>query len=121
MSFFFSPIKDKGSFAAPPGMNDENKSSQGYSQSNYPGQSYQSNFDPQPGFAPQPAYPPQSQPYGHVPAHMYAGSDTNPLEQPAVKGFEFTDESIRRGFIRKVYAILSVRQGKTNCNIFIRD
>lgn len=28
---------------------------------------------------------------------------------PEVKGFEFTDESIRRGFIRKVYSILSVR------------
>lgn len=27
---------------------------------------------------------------------------------PEVKGFEFTEKSIRRGFIRKVYAILSV-------------
>lgn len=36
------------------------------------------------------------------------GGDAN----PEAKGFEFNDESIRRGFIRKVYAILMVN--KTN-------
>lgn len=31
-------------------------------------------------------------------------------EDPEAKGIEFNDESIRKGFIRKVFAILSVRQ-----------
>lgn len=34
----------------------------------------------------------------------YSGQD------PDAKGFQFTDASIRRGFIRKVYAILMVRK-----------
>lgn len=33
----------------------------------------------------------------------YSGDD------PEAKGFDFSDASIRRGFIRKVYAILMVR------------
>lgn len=35
------------------------------------------------------------------------GQDYDP-EDPEVKGFDFTDESIRKGFIRKVYSILMV-------------
>lgn len=80
----------------------------------YPQQSLpQTGFAPQPGFASQPAYSdgyPQSNfnsvygdgmppPNQHVP---------NSDQEPMVKGFEFNDMSIRRGFIRKVYAILSV-------------
>lgn len=54
----------------------------------------------QPGFVPY-GYasnnvPPQDM---HVP-----NNDTDPI----VKGFEFSTETIRRGFIRKVYSILSV-------------
>lgn len=31
-------------------------------------------------------------------------------EDPEAKGMEFNDESIRKAFIRKVFAILSVRK-----------
>lgn len=31
-------------------------------------------------------------------------------EDPDAKGFEFTDQSIRKGFIRKVFSILTVSQ-----------
>lgn len=58
---------------------------------------------PQAGFAPygyaSTNMPPQDM---HVPTN--AANDTDPI----VKGFEFSTESIRRGFIRKVYSILSV-------------
>lgn len=48
------------------------------------------------GYPPQqPGYPPQSDGYGGA-------------EDPEAKGFQFNDASIRRGFIRKVYAILMV-------------
>lgn len=36
------------------------------------------------------------------------GSGGYDPEDPDVKGFDFTDESIRKGFIRKVYSILMV-------------
>lgn len=60
-----------------------------------------------------------SQPYpqpGAVP-YGYPSSTTSPQDQyvpnadnvPIVKGFEFTGETIRRGFIRKVYSILSMQ------------
>lgn len=39
---------------------------------------------------------------------MYGASDYN-AEDPEVKGFDFSDKSIRRGFIRKVYSILMVQ------------
>lgn len=48
-------------------------------------------------------YPPQSGPgFVQPPQPSYGGDD------PSVKGFEFNDASIRRAFIRKVYAILGV-------------
>lgn len=48
-------------------------------------------------------YPPQSGPgFVQPPQPNYGGDD------PSVKGFEFNDASIRRAFIRKVYAILGV-------------
>lgn len=54
------------------------------------------------GYPPQqPGYPPETGGYGGGPA--YGGG-----EDAEAKGFEFNDASIRRGFIRKVYAILSV-------------
>lgn len=57
----------------------------------------------------------QSEPYVYVPSgsmpsanqHIPTGDNV-----PMVKGFEFNTESIRRGFIRKVYSILSVRNYK---------
>lgn len=66
----------------------------GYPQGGYPQPGYGGGFPPQqPGFAPQPDFAPQG-----------AGTE------PEHKGFEFNDASIRRGFIRKVYSILMVRQ-----------
>ncbi|CAG9821594.1 unnamed protein product [Phaedon cochleariae] len=86
---------------------------------------------PQGGFPPQGGYPPQQGGYpGPAPGFQpppYASNDpysagehvpfsSSPAgnyggaaypEDPEVKGFDFSDASIRRGFIRKVYAILS--------------
>lgn len=39
---------------------------------------------------------------------MYGGNSSG-YEDPEVKGFDFSDASIRRGFIRKVYSILMVQ------------
>ena len=54
---------------------------------------------------------PQGVPYGHVPPQNPGGNGSyiDP-EDPTgdVKGFGFTDETIRKGFIRKVYSILMV-------------
>lgn len=36
-------------------------------------------------------------------------------EDPEAKGFEFNDQSIRKGFIRKVFSILTVSNDKTVC------
>lgn len=52
---------------------------------------------------------PQGIPYGHVPPQQPGyGSYVDPEDPEDVKGFGFTDESIRKGFIRKVYSILMV-------------
>lgn len=55
---------------------------------------------------------PQQPPYGYASSSMPPPDQhvpTNPDTDPFVKGFEFNTDSIRRGFIRKVYSILSVR------------
>ncbi|XP_066250145.1 protein lifeguard 1 isoform X2 [Euwallacea similis] len=86
-----------GAYPPPPG---------GYPQGGYPQGDY-----PQPGgypSAPQPGFQPP--PYA---ADPYAGANQgyggyNP-EDPEVKGFDFTEQSIRKGFIRKVYSILMVQ------------
>lgn len=57
-----------------------------------PGYATTGGYPPAPGFAP----PPASQ---HLPFVE---------DEPIVKGLEFNTESIRKGFIRKVYSILSV-------------
>lgn len=72
----------------------------------------------------QPAYAQQS---GFVP-YGYPSTQTSPQDQYVpnsatdtdlmVKGFQFSAESIRRGFIRKVYSILSVRKSR---NILIEQ
>lgn len=64
------------------------------------------------GFVPlvQPQQPPPgSVPYSQMPTAYPGGfvDPENPLG-PEVKGFDFTEQSVRKGFIRKVYAILSV-------------
>lgn len=83
-------------------------------QANYGGQ--QQRYPPQQGYHPsgqqqQPAYypPPQQQQVYNPP------QQTNPQqapymdpEDPEAKGFEFNDQSIRKGFIRKVFSILTV-------------
>lgn len=75
----------------------------GQPQPGYPGGGYPPQ---QPGYPPaQPGYPPAQNIGGGFDGPSYAG-DSN----PEAKGFEFNDESIRRGFIRKVYAILMVNK-----------
>lgn len=83
----------------------------GYPQPGYPGGFQQPGNYP-PGSYPQPGgYPPPSGGYpqpGFVPTVPHA-APYDP-EDPEVKGFDFTDQSIRKGFIRKVYSILMVNQ-----------
>lgn len=61
------------------------------------------------GFQPPPQQPPA---YGSDPYNQggYGGYNTGG-ETGEVKGFDFSDKSIRRGFIRKVYSILSMQLG----------
>lgn len=59
---------------------------------------------PQPGYG-QPQQPGYGQP-GYSPYGVGQPGQYGQEEDPDVKGFEFNDESIRRGFIRKVYSIL---------------
>ena len=80
-----------------------------YGQTPYPqnpGYPPQSGYQPQPGFQqPQPGYNPA---YPHqIP---YNQPDMAPYHDPedAGKNFDFSDQSIRRAFIRKVYSILCV-------------
>lgn len=79
-----------------------------YGQSPYPPQP---GFQ-QPGYPTQPGYPPQ-QPYNPAYPHQMPSFRPQPPymdpEDPDAKNFEFSDESIRKGFIKKVYSILSVQ------------
>lgn len=94
-------------------------------QPGYPQAGFQPGFAPQPGygqpgFPPQPAfqpgypsgpqgYVPPQVPYGQVPPQPdYGGTGYIDAEDGSAKGFEFSDESIRKAFIRKVYMILCV-------------
>ncbi|KAF5294603.1 hypothetical protein FQA39_LY13362 [Lamprigera yunnana] len=93
------------------------------SQQPYPGTGYPNAPPAYPGGVPQQGYPTgpygQEQHYGQPAGGGYMQQgETTPLsnrfdmygtnypEDPEVKGFGFSDKSIRRGFIRKVYAIL---------------
>lgn len=49
----------------------------------------------------------QPEPFVFIPSANQHASNADSV--PIVKGFEFNTETIRRGFIRKVYSILSVR------------
>lgn len=85
---------------------------QGYPQGYPPQQAYQPQGYPQPG-AVQPGFAPipTGAPYGHIPpvANQHVPYSDGNSSDPIVKGFDFSEESIRRGFIRKVYSILTVR------------
>lgn len=62
------------------------------------------------------AYPPQPEfaPYGSSNSMPVQPNPNNSSDKdPMFKGFEFSDASIRRGFIRKVYGILSVQLALT--------
>lgn len=74
---------------------------------------YSGGNPPGPGFIP----PPVAPPYGHVPPPnepfgsapqpgMYGSSYTEDPLQSEIKGFDFSEKTIRHGFIRKVYSIL---------------
>lgn len=97
-------------------ITDPNQQQQFYGEQPYPQPGFHPG-QPQPGYPPQqpgypgggyppqqPGYPPQAGMGGAGFDGPGYGGDAN----PEAKGFEFNDESIRRGFIRKVYSILMV-------------
>lgn len=113
------PGYNQGNIPQQPGYNQGGYASQPYppqqGYSSYPpqpGYPPQSGFPPQPGIAPQPMFQPSYSQQGYMgqPAMPPGGNYENydPEDQSA-KGFDFTDQSIRRGFIRKVYSILTVQ------------
>lgn len=56
-------------------------------------------------------YPPPQQQQVYNPPQQQMNMQQPPYadpEDPEAKGFEFNDQSIRKGFIRKVFAILTV-------------
>lgn len=90
MHCFFSGL-EKGPYAPPPNMQTTSQSG---------------------GYKDEPMAESYPQPYVYTPSSMPPANQhhvPNPDTAPFVKGFEFSTESIRRGFIRKVYSILSVR------------
>lgn len=78
----------------------------GYSQGGYPQAGYPQGGYPAAGYPPQPGFAPAQPAYAQ---HVPIGED-----EPIVKGLEFSTESIRKGFIRKVYSILSVMSSPKN-------
>lgn len=89
---------------------------QGYPQGGYAQPGYPQPGPVQPGFMPVPG----AVPYGHVPSppNQHAPYSDNSSADPIVKGFDFTEETIRRGFIRKVYSILTCQLAVTLGFIF---
>ncbi|KFB43277.1 AGAP005528-PB-like protein [Anopheles sinensis] len=75
----------------------------------FSGQSYPQQPGYNVGFAPQPAVAPGFHPSAFAPSPEAAGYVPYDAESATVKGFDFSDQSIRRGFIKKVYSILTVR------------
>lgn len=99
---------------------------QGYQQNpGYPpNDGYNPGYPPPYGTQPPPGpgfIPPGVPPHGHIPptdpmfggglqpGMMGSGLAEDPMRSEAIKGFEFSDKSIRNGFIRKVYSILMVQ------------
>jgi protein lifeguard len=96
----------------------------------YPSQGYPPNVgfvnpgyppaQPQPsGFIP--LVPPAGNPYGNPPnvPPQHPGAFLDPEDLSQMKGFDFTEESIRKGFIRKVYSILSIQLLVTLAFVFL--
>lgn len=95
-------MSEKGSYAPPPNM--EAPLSDKYKN---PPQNVDYRGGPNQPYAQSSGFVPYNYPSAVAsPQDQYV---PNPDTDPIVKGFEFTTESLRRGFIRKVYAILSVR------------
>lgn len=100
-----------GPYAAPPNMEGYEPPVAGDQKKNYPTQStpimppggggYASAGYPSAGYPP-PGYPPATG-FAPAPAFQHVAED-----EPIVKGLDFNTETIRKGFIRKVYSILSV-------------
>jgi len=88
----------------------------GFANPGYPGYPGQ----PQPsGFVP--LVPPTGNPYGSPPniPPQHPGAYVDPEDLSQMKGFDFSEETIRRGFIRKVYSILSIQLMVTLAFIFL--
>ncbi|XP_058124573.1 protein lifeguard 1-like [Anopheles ziemanni] len=82
---------------------------QGDQQQFFSGQSYPQQPGYNVGFAPQPAVAPGFHPSAFAPSPEAAGYAPYDAESTTAKGFDFSDQSIRRGFIKKVYSILTVQ------------
>lgn len=91
-------------------------SSQGYPPSvGFVNPGYPSGPQQSSGFSP--LVPPPNNPYGHSPniPPQHPGGYIDPEDLTEIKGFDFSEETIRRGFIRKVYSILSVSGNSVEC------
>lgn len=84
---------------------------QQFSQTGYPQFQQQPYYPPQQNFYSPNNQTPYNPPQGQQ-LNMSQAGWTDP-EDPEAKGIEFNDESIRKGFIRKVFAILSVQLSLT--------
>lgn len=82
---------------------------QGDQQQFFSGQTYPQQPGYNVGFAPQPAVAPGFHPSAFPPSPGAGGYVPYDAESATVKGFDFNDQSIRRGFIKKVYSILTVQ------------
>lgn len=83
---------------------------QGDQQQFFSGQAYPQQQGYNVGFAPQAAaMPPGFHPSAFAPSPEAAGYVPYDAESATVKGFDFNDQSIRRGFIKKVYSILTLQ------------
>ncbi|XP_037043404.1 protein lifeguard 1-like [Bradysia coprophila] len=106
-------------YASQPGYPPQQHGKDGYPPQGYPSQGYPPNVGfvnpgypsgpPQPsGFVP--LVPPANNPYGNAPIPpQHPGAYIDPEDLTEIKGFDFSEETIRRGFIRKVYSILSIQ------------
>jgi len=122
-------------YASQPGYPPQQYGKDGYPPQGYPSQGYPSQgYPPNVGFVnpgypsaqPQPSgfvplVPPANNPYGNAPIipPQHPGAYVDPEDLSEMKGFDFSEESIRRGFIRKVYSILSIQLLVTLAFIFL--
>lgn len=122
-AFIFFKFSDpyQGYASQQPGYPPQQYGKDGYPAQGYPSQGYPPNVgfvnpgypsaQPQPsGFVP--LVPPANNPYANPPhiSPQHPGAYVDPEDLTEMKGFDFSEETIRRGFIRKVYSILSVSE-----------